>query len=88
MIAPDPNEGYHVDEVIVEYGGEQIKLEPENGKYTFIMPNENVQITTTFKVVEGGTVIEVAVGICTALLIVAIGFVIGIVLHRRKNAKI
>lgn len=87
-IEPNPDEGYHVDEMVIEYGGQQIKLEPEDGKYSFVMPEGNVQITTTFKVVEGGTLIEVIVGVSTALLIVAIGFVITMVLRRRKNAKV
>ena len=88
VITPDPDEGYHIDSVTVEYGGQQIVLEPEEGKYSFVMPGENVQVFTTFKVVEGGTVSEVTVGVCTALLIVAIGFVIAIVLRRRKTAKV
>ena len=88
VITPDPNEGYHVDEVLVEYGGQQIKLEPIDGKYSFVMPEDNVLITTSFKTVEGGTVSEVIIGIVTALLIVAIGFVIAIVVIRRRTAKV
>lgn len=88
VITPDPNEGYHVDEVLLEYGGQQIKLEPTDGKYSFVMPGDNVMITTSFKAVEGGTVTEVIVGIVTALLIVAIGFVIAIVVIRKKTAKV
>lgn len=88
VITPDPNEGYHVDEVLVEYGGQTLKLEMTDGKYSFVMPGDNVLITTSFKAVEGGTVSEVIIGIVTALLIVAIGFVIAIVVIRKKNVKV
>ena len=87
-LTPDPDEGYHVDKIIVEYDGNKIEVEPTDGKYSFAMPNSNVKITTEFKVVEGGTVAEVVVGIVTALLIVAIGFVIVIVLRKRRSAVV
>ncbi len=86
-ITPDPDEGYHVDEVVLEYNGQQIKLELVDGKYSFVMPRDNVRISAVFKVVEGGTVAEVIVGVVTALLIVAIGFVIAVVLRRRRFVK-
>lgn len=87
-ITPDPNEGYHVDTVTVTCNGQELEVELVDGKYTFLMPSANVQITTTFKVVEGGTGAEVVVGVITALLIVTIGFVIAIVLRRKKTVKV
>lgn len=88
VITPNPDEGYHVDEILLDYNGQQFKVEPVDGKYAFIMPHGNVQLTTVYKVVEGGTVAEVIVGVVTALLIVAIGFVIALILHRRKAVKV
>ena len=87
-ITPDPDEGYHTDTVIVECNGKQIEVAQTDGKYTFVMPNGNVHVTTTFKVVEGGTGAEVIVGIVTALLIVVIGLVIVIVLRKKRTVKI
>ncbi len=86
-VSPNPDEGYHVDSVKVECNGQQIEVEAQNGSFTFVMPDGNVSVTTTFKVVEGGSTAEVIVGVVTALLIVAIGFVIAIVLHRRKAVR-
>ena len=87
-INPNPDEGYHVDRVLVECDGKQIEVAQTDGKYTFVMPNGNVHVTTTFKVVEGGTGAEVVVGVVTALLIVAIGFVVAIVLRKKRTVKI
>jgi hypothetical protein len=87
-ITLDPDEGYHTDTVIVECNGKQIEVAQTDGKYTFVMPNGNVRVTTTFKVVEGGTGAEVVVGVVTALLIVAIGFVVAIVLRKKRTVKI
>jgi hypothetical protein len=87
-ITPDPDEGYHTDTVTVECNGKQIEVAQTDGKYTFVMPNGNVRVTTTFKVVEGGTGAEVVVGVVTALLIVAIGFVVAIVLRKKRTVKI
>lgn len=87
-VSPNPDEGYHVESLLLEYDGQQIRIEPEDGKYTFVMPRGNVKITPVFKVVEGGTVVEVIVGVVTALLIVAIGLVIVVVLRRRKTVKV
>lgn len=85
---PDPDEGYHLDQVLVECNGEQIEFELTDGTYSFVMPKGNVTVTTTFKVVEGGSGGEVVVGVITALLIVAIGIVIVVVLSKKKNAKV
>ncbi len=87
-ITADPDQGYHVDSVLVECDGKQIEVTMTDGKYIFVMPRGNVRVTTEFKVVEGGTVAEVVVGVVTALMIVAIGFVVAIVLHRKRSAKI
>ena len=87
-VAPNPDEGYHVESLLLEYDGQQIMIEQKDGKYTFVMPRGNVKITPVFKVVEGGTVAEVIVGVVTALLIVAIGLVIVVVLRRRKTVKV
>ncbi len=87
-ITPDPDEGYHVDSIVVESNGETVKVDSEDGKYSFIMPDGNVNITTIFKVVEGGTTVEVIIGVVTALLIVAIGLIIAFVLHRKKSVKL
>lgn len=84
----DPDEGFHVDTVSVLCNGETVEVELVDGKYTFVMPKGNVQVNTTFKVVEGGTAIEVIVGVLTALLIVAVGFIIAIVLRRRRSLKV
>ncbi len=84
----DPDEGYHVDTVTVTCNGQAIKVEIVDGKYSFVMPAGNVQVNTSFKVVEGGTAIEVIVGVLTALLIVAVGFIIAIVLRRRRSVKV
>ena len=87
-ITPDPDEGYHVDRVIVLCDGEEIEVQLADGVYSFIMPRGNVQVTTTFKVVEGGTAVEVLVGVIAALLIVAIGIVIAVILGRKKSLKL
>lgn len=83
----DPDEGYHIDTVTVTCNGESIAVSLADGVYSFIMPKGDVQVSATFKVVEGGTGNEVMVGVITALLIVSIGIIIAIVLRRRKPAK-
>ena len=85
--APDPDEGYVIDSVVVLANGKEIELEAENGAYSFVMPEDNVQITVAFKVVQGGTTAEVIVGVITALLIVSIGIVILFVVKKRKNVR-
>jgi hypothetical protein len=87
-ITPDPNEGYHVDRVTIEVNGEQIEVELTDGVYSFVMPKGDVKVAATFKVVEGGTVPEVLVGVVTALLIVAVGLVIAVVLLRKRAVKV
>lgn len=87
IITPDPNEGYLIDQVTIEVNGQRITVEPKDGAYTFVMPKGDVKVSTTFKVVEGGTVPEVLVGVITALLIVAVGLVIAVILIRRKSVK-
>jgi len=85
--APDPDEGYVIDSVVVLANGKEIELVAENGAYSFVMPEDNVQITVAFKVVQGGTTAEVIVGVITALLIVSIGIVILVVVKKRKNVR-
>jgi hypothetical protein len=87
-ITPDPNEGYHVDRVSVLCDGVEIEVSFAEGVYSFIMPKGNVQVSTTFKVVEGGTAVEVLVGVIAALLIVAIGIVIAVILGRKRSVKL
>lgn len=83
---PDPSEGYVIDSVVVLANGREIEIKAENGVYSFVMPGDNVQITTVFKVVEGGTTAEVIAGVVTALLIVAVGIVILFFVKRRNTA--
>lgn len=87
-VTPDPDQGYHVDTVSVTCNGESVEVSVQNGVYTFVMPKGDVQINATFKVVEGGTAAEVMVGAITAVLIVAIGIVIAVVLGRKKHARV
>ncbi len=84
----DPAEGYHVDTLSVTCNGESVTVSIVDGAYTFVMPRGDVQISATFKVVEGGTAAEVMVGVITAVLIVSIGIVIAVVLRRKKRSKI
>ena len=45
-----PNEGYELDEIHVMNGTTQVAVTPaEDGKYTFVMPANNVVISTLFK---------------------------------------
>lgn len=87
-VTPDPDQGYHVDTVSVTCNGESVEVSVQDGVYTFVMPKGDVQINATFKVVEGGTAAEVMVGAITAVLIVAIGIVIAVVLGRKKHARV
>lgn len=87
ILTPDPDEGYHVDFIKVEANGTEIELVQENGVYSFVMPEGNVQITAAFKVVEGGTTAEIIVGVITALLIVSVGIVIAVIVKRRKTVR-
>ncbi|MBR5880173.1 MAG: hypothetical protein IKZ16_00670, partial [Clostridia bacterium] len=68
--------------------GESVTVSVVDGVYTFVMPRGDVQISATFKVVEGGTAAEVMVGVITAMLIVSIGIVIAVILRRKKHVKI
>ena len=86
-VTPDPAEGFHVDGVKVYCNGEEIEVTLTDGQYTFVMPNGNVEVSATFQIVEGGSGNEVIVGVLTALLIVAIGLVIVIVVSRKKPVK-
>ena len=85
---PDPDEGFVVDSVLVQAGGQTVEVQQENGVYSFIMPKGNVQVTTTFKVVEGGSAAEVIVGVVTALLIVSIGIVVAVIIRKKKTVKL
>ncbi len=84
---PDPNKGYVIDSVVVLANGQEVEVKAENGVYSFVMPEGNVQVNATFKIVEGGTTVEVIVGVVTALLIVSMGIVILIVVKRRKPVR-
>ncbi len=84
----DPAEGYLIDALNVTCNGESVAVSVVDGVYTFIMPRGDVQISATFKVVEGGTAAEVMVGVITAMLIVSIGIVIAVILRRKKHVKI
>ena len=86
-ITPDAKEGYLVDTVTVTCNGEQVKVEMIDGVYTFVMPEGNVQVSVTFAVVEGGSGVEVIVGVVTAALIVVVGLAIAIIIYRKKSAK-
>ena len=49
-----PNEGYEFDQLIVMDGETQVAVTPaEEGKYTFVMPANNVVISTLFKETSG-----------------------------------
>lgn len=54
-IRPIPDEGYEVDEVIVtDEDGENIEVTDNgDGSYSFIQPEGEVEITVTFKKIEG-----------------------------------
>ena len=84
---PNPDEGFHIKSVVVLSNGKELDVKFEDGVYSFVMPKGNVEVVTTFKVVEGGTAAEVLAGVITALLIVSIGIVIAIILQRKKPIK-
>lgn len=87
-VEPDPAQGYHVDTLSVTCNGESVTVSLVDGVYTFVMPRGDVQISATFKVIEGGTAAEVMVGVIAAVLIVSIGIVIAVILRRKKHVRI
>ena len=85
---PDAADGYFVDGIKVLCNGEEVAVTMSNGVYSFVMPNGNVEITATFAEVESGSMTEVIVGVLTAVLIVAIGLVIVIIVSKKKAARV
>ena len=53
-VTVDPDKGYEVDEVVItdENGKEITVTDKGNGKYTFVMPNGDVDITVTFREID------------------------------------
>ena len=84
----DPDQGYLVDTLKIEYNGEVVTIELVDGQYSFVMPEADVNVVATFKPVQGGTGVEVLIGVITAILIVAVGIVIALVLRKRAIPKI
>ena len=56
-----PNEGYELDEIHMMNGTNQVAVTPaEDGKYTFVMPAGNVEVSATFKMTDYTIIIEPA----------------------------
>ena len=56
-----PNEGYEFDQLTVMNGTTQVAVTPaEEGKYTFVMPAGNVEISATFKMTDYAITIQPA----------------------------
>ncbi len=56
-----PNEGYELDEIHMMNGTNQVAVTPaEDGKYTFVMPAGNVEVSATYKAIDYAITIEPA----------------------------